>query len=79
MIPADECCEPDGAQSGISPALARRARAIERDLQGPHATEAEWRVLLGQEGGALPWAVTHRLLACLDAAADRPGAGLRCD
>ena len=71
------CC--DGDQAGIRPALAARARRIEATMPGEAATDRDWRVLLGQEEGALSWAVMQRLSACLDAAAGSRGALLQCE
>jgi hypothetical protein len=69
----------DPAQLGISPALAARARRIEATLPGRPVPDQAWRVLLGEEGGAIPWPVMQRLMQCLDKASESLCARLRCD
>ena len=71
-------CDAGVEQAGIGPALAARARKIEAAKPGARASDQDWRILLGQEGGALPWSVTERLFACLDEAATLPGSRLVC-
>lgn len=79
MIALRDCCETDEAsQAGIRPALARRARAIERELPGEPASDRDWRIVLGQEAGALPWTVTQRLFECLDRASQQSSSLLEC-
>jgi hypothetical protein len=73
-------CDGMGApQLGINPALAARARRIEAAMPGRRVTEQAWRVILGQEGGSLPWSVMQRLMMCLDKAENSLCARLRCD
>ena len=72
-------CEGGDQQAGISPALAARARRIEATMPGPKVPDQSWNILLGQSGGAVPWAETQRMLSCLDQAAHRTGGRLRCD
>jgi hypothetical protein len=69
----------EAPQLGISPALAARARRIEAAMPGRAVPEQAWRVLLGQEGGSLPWPVMQRLMLCLDKAENALCARLRCD
>jgi hypothetical protein len=71
-------CDAGVEQAGIKPALAARARAIEATMPGTRASDQDWRILLGQEGGALAWSITQRLFTCLDEAATRPGSRLVC-
>ncbi len=78
MTDPPDCCDPAREQAGIRPALAARARAIEAAMPGGRASEREWRVLLGQEGGSLPWPVMERLLRCVDEASRQPGSRLEC-
>ncbi len=71
-------CDDEGEQAGIRPALAQRARRIESGLPGEPASEQDWRILLGQESGSLPWPVMLRLMSCLEEAAKFQGAQLEC-
>jgi len=76
-----EACESGefAEQKGIGPALARRAQRIEAALPGDPVPEQAWRILLGQEGGAIPWAQTQRMMSCLEEATNSLCARLRCD
>jgi hypothetical protein len=76
-----EACESGefAEQKGIGPALARRARRIEAALPGDPVPEQSWRILLGQEGGAVPWPETARMMRCLEEATSSLCARLRCD
>ena len=66
-------------QAGIGPALAARARRIEATLPGDPVPDQAWRILLGQQGGAIPWQQTQRMMTCLEAATASLCARLRCD
>lgn len=66
-------------QVGIAPALARRARRIEAELPGELVPEQSWRILLGSEGGSIPWTETERMMRCLEEATNSLCARLRCD
>ncbi len=76
-----EACESGefAEQRGIGPALARRARLIEAGLPGEPVPEQDWRILLGQEGGAVVWTNTQRMMICLEEATKSLCARLRCD
>jgi hypothetical protein len=74
-----QACESDAPQAGISPALASHARRIEAAMHGEKVPDDAWDILLGRRGGAVPWAQTQRMLACLDLAAQKSGGRLRCD
>ena len=69
----------DAAQLGISPALAARARRIEAAMPGRPVPDRAWRILLGEEGGSIPWPFMQRLMDCLDKASQSLCAHLRCD
>ena len=64
---------------GIAPALAARARRIEAAMPGRKVSHTAWRVLLGEEGGSIPWPEMRRLMECLDKAEQSLCARLRCD
>lgn len=66
-------------QAGIGPALAVRARRIEAGMSGEPVPEQAWRILLGQEGGAIAWPHTQRMMMCLEEATKSLCARLRCD
>lgn len=76
-----EACESGefAEQVGIGPALARRARRIEASLPGEPVPEQAWRIFLGQDGGAIPWAETQRIMTSLEEATKSLCARLRCD
>jgi hypothetical protein len=74
-----QACEANEAQAGISPALAAHARRIEQAMPGTKVPDESWEILLGWRGGAMPWAETKRMLACLDLAVQKIGGRLRCD
>ncbi len=76
-----EACESGefAEQVGIGPALAARARRIEAGLPGEPVPDQAWRILLGQEGGAIPWPQTQRMMTCLEEATKSLCARLRCD
>jgi hypothetical protein len=74
-----EACEAQARQAGISPALAAAARRLEDAMAGAKVSEQAWEILLGRQGGAVPWTETQRMLTCLDLAAQKTGGGLRCD
>jgi hypothetical protein len=69
----------DAAQLGISPAMAARARRIEATMPGSPVPERAWRILLGEEGGSIPWPIMQRLMNCLSKAENSLCARLRCD
>ena len=66
-------------QAGIGPALAARARRIETGLPGERVPDQAWNIMLGKEGGAVAWADTQRMMACLEQASQSLCARLRCD
>jgi len=74
-----QACEAGERQAGISPALAAYARRIENTMPGPKVPDQSWEILLGRQGGAVPWAETQRMLASLDQAARKTNSRLRCD
>ena len=76
----DACESGEFAQQvGIAPALARRARQVEASLPGEPVPEQAWRILLGQEGGAVAWVHTQRMMNCLEKATQSLSARIRCD
>jgi hypothetical protein len=74
-----QACETGEKQAGISPALAAHARRIEQAMPGTKVPDQSWEILLGRQGGAVPWTETQRMLASLDQAAQNVGGRLRCD
>jgi hypothetical protein len=72
----DACEDWDAREprQGVHPGLARRAREIERRMEGPRAPDAAWRIALGQQSGAIPWADHLRIVTAFQAAAsaERP-------
>jgi hypothetical protein len=74
-----QACEAGERQAGISPALAAYARRIEATMPGPNVPDKAWEILLGRQGGAVPWAETQRMMASLDQAVQKIGGRLRCD
>lgn len=74
-----EACDAEGRQAGISPALAAAARRLEAAMAGAKVSDQAWDILLGRQGGAVPWMETQRMLTCLDLAAQKARGGLRCD
>ncbi len=74
-----QACEAGERQAGISPALAAYARRIEAAMPGASVPDLAWEILLGRQGGAVPWAETQRMMASLDQAVQMVGGRLRCD
>lgn len=74
-----EACEAGERQAGISPALAAHARRIEKSMPGPVVSEEAWDIMLGRQGGSVPWIETKRMMSSLDLAAQKIGGRLRCD
>jgi hypothetical protein len=74
-----EACDAGGQQAGISPALAAHARRIEAAMPGAKVPDQSWDILLGRQGGAVPWVETQRMMASLDQAGQKVGGRLRCD
>jgi hypothetical protein len=74
-----QACEENGSQAGISPALAAYARRIEATMVGDKVPDESWEILLGRQGGAVPWVETQRMMASLDQAVRKVGGRLRCD
>ena len=72
-------CEAGARQAGISPALADQARRLEKAMPGAKVPDQAWDILLGRQGGAVPWPETQRMLACLEHATQKARARLRCD
>jgi hypothetical protein len=69
----------NASQLGINPALAARARRIEAAMPGRKVADQAWRILLGEEGGSIPWPAMQRLMQCLDKAANSLCANLQCE
>ena len=55
--------------AGTAPAVAARARVIERAMPGAPLSDSAWRIALGQESGAIAWTDQARILAALEQAA----------
>lgn len=71
----DACEDWDAREprQGVHPRIARRAREIERGMEGQCVADTTWQIALGQRSGAVPWADHLRIVTAFQAAsAERP-------